>query len=95
MRGAEFALLLGFALLKVTIGLTLVWLGFRGGGAADEDDGFREWEPDAPTPPVLPPPRRRRRRRERVARGRGRPVRSIPRRPPRRREPAAREAEGE
>ena len=57
MTGSGFALLLGFALLKVTLGLTLVYLGLRDGGGDEPDEPFAPEE--GPVPPTLPTRRRR------------------------------------
>jgi hypothetical protein len=74
-----FVVLLAFALLKIAIGLTLVWLGFRGGEPGPRDDGFSEPQPEW-EPPRLPPARRAEPRRHRAAGApRSRPVRSAPR----------------
>jgi hypothetical protein len=74
-----FVVLLAFALVKIAIGLTLIWLGFRGGESGPRDDGFFEPAPDW-KPPRLPPARRAPRpRRRTVAVARSRPVRSSPR----------------
>ena len=73
MGAPEFALLLGFAVVKMAIGLTLIWLGFRGGETGDADDEFSRGEPE-PGPTPGPPPVRLRarphRRTESAARGR-------------------------
>ena len=61
MSGSGFALLLGFALLKIALGLTLIYLGLRGGGRDDPDEPFAADEP--PVPPRLPPRRARAARR--------------------------------
>jgi hypothetical protein len=70
---SAFLLLLGFALFKVVVGLSLVYLGFRGGGTDEPDDGFGRLEPD---PPPRLPTRRPRSIRRRVRGGPARrPVR--------------------
>jgi hypothetical protein len=72
-----FALLLGFALLKVAIGLVLVYLGLRGGGRNEPDEGSEGSEPEVP--PAAPARRRRLQTRGGPKR---RPARGRPRRLP-------------
>jgi hypothetical protein len=67
---STFLLLLGFALFKVVVGLSLVYLGFRGSGQDEPHEGFGRLEPDPP--PHLPTRRPRSLRR----RARGGPARS-------------------
>ncbi|MDQ3889576.1 MAG: hypothetical protein M3312_03380 [Actinomycetota bacterium] len=83
MGGAEFALLLGFALVKVTIGLGLIWIGLRGGAPDEGEDDRLAPEPEGP-PPADPPGRRLRPRRRLAARERPqrRHVRAPSRRSP-------------
>lgn len=64
MSGSGFALLLGFALVKIALGLTLVYLGLRGGDERGEPIGALA----VPTPPRVPP-RRESRRARGVVRG--------------------------
>ena len=59
-----FVVLLGFAVLKIGIGLTLIWLGLRGGeGGRDDEEPFfppePEWEPPRDPAPMRVPARRR------------------------------------
>jgi hypothetical protein len=65
VNAGTFALLLSFAVLKVALGLALIYLGLRGGGR-DEPDERRD-EPTPDVPPTLPA--RRRPRLERATRG--------------------------
>ena len=63
MTAAEFALLAGFAVVKMTLGLGLVYFGLRGNGRDDPEEPFGDPEPDLPpvrpTARPLPPNRRR------------------------------------
>ena len=63
-----FALLLGFALLKVVLGAVLIYAGFRGGERDGPHGGFDNLAPEPP--PVRPSARKARRT------GRGGPARS-------------------
>lgn len=63
---STFLLLLGFALFKVTIGIVLVYLGFRGHARDEPDDGFGRIDPE---PPPRLPTRRSRSARRRTVRG--------------------------
>jgi hypothetical protein len=75
MSGSGFALLLGFALLKIALGLTLIYLGLRGGGRAEPDEPLGA--ADAPLPPRLPA-RRPRAAHRGGPRTRVRPPRRVP-----------------
>ena len=55
---STFLLLLGFALFKIVVGLTLVYVGLRGGDQNEPEDGFGGVAPDGP--PQLPARRKRR-----------------------------------
>ncbi len=86
---STFFLLLGFAVLKMTIGAAIVWLGTRSRERPEDDGGFGPF--DAFDPPDTPSSwderrRRRERRRTRIATpARGGPHReSVPRRRPQR-----------
>jgi hypothetical protein len=69
---AVFLLLVGFALFKVALGLTVVWLGLRGRPRDEPDDDAGPF--DAPEPPPVAPTRRLRSARRRARRpGRDRP----------------------
>jgi hypothetical protein len=59
---STFLLLLGFALFKLTIGATLVYLGLRGGGRDEPEEGFGGTDPGPPPhrPAARSSPRRRR-----------------------------------
>ena len=62
MSASGFALLLAFALVKVALGLALIYMGLRGGGQREPDDPVRVLGP--PIPPRFPsrlPSRRTRR----------------------------------
>ena len=76
MTAAEFALLAGFAVVKMTLGLALVYFGLRGSGRDDPEASFGDPEPDLPPvrPTVRPLPRNRRRA------ARGGPRARVPRR---------------
>ena len=66
MSGSGFALLLGFALVKIGFGLTLVYLGLRGGGRHEPEPPIGVLEPPAPS---RPPAQFRSRRDRRPGRG--------------------------
>ena len=75
MSGDTFALLVGFALLKIALGLTLIYFGLRGGGGEEPDEPFGVFDP--PSPPTLPARRPARRSRAWV-RGGPRAPRRVP-----------------
>ena len=52
VTGPEFALLGGFAVLKIALGLTLIYFGLRGGARGEPDEPFDAPEPELP--PVAP-----------------------------------------
>ena len=73
--GADvFALLLGFALVKMAIAGAILWAGLRT-GETPPDDGDGRGEPPLEPPPPPPPPHRRAARRTPRTTVRGRPTR--------------------
>jgi hypothetical protein len=58
MSASGFALLLAFALVKVALGLALIYLGLRGSGRREPDEPVRGVAPSIP--PRLPTRRARR-----------------------------------
>ncbi len=86
---STFLLLLGFAVVKMTIGAAIVWLGLRSRERPEDDGGFGPF--DTSDPPDAPSPSNERRRRAKGRRTRiGTPARggphreSVPRRRPQR-----------